>query len=134
VDTVALADGRCICLEHVPGEKLEKLIERHARRDTFLTPVTALLIARAALESLEYAHGLTGPGFPQGIVHGDICPANVVITPDGAVKLLDFGMFKPMLRQSPTMFGDERGHLSYARPSGCSGRPSMAALICGPSG
>ncbi len=133
VDTIDLAEGRCICLEHVPGESLEKLLERHARRDTFLAPVTALLIARATLEILEYAHGLTGPGFPHGIVHGDVCPANVVIAPDGAVKLLDFGMLKPMLRPSPTMFGDERGHLSYAAPErllrqGIDGRADLWAV------
>ena len=133
VDTIDLAEGRCICLEHVPGESLEKLLERHARRDTFLAPVTALLIARATLEILEYAHGLTGPGFPHGIVHGDVCPASVVIAPDGAVKLLDFGMLKPMLRPSPTMFGDERGHLSYAAPErllrqGIDGRADLWAV------
>ena len=133
VDTVDLAEGRCICLEHVAGESLEKLLERHARRDTFLAPVTALLIARATLEILEYAHGLTGPGFPHGIVHGDVCPTNVVIAPDGAVKLLDYGMLKPMLRPSPTMFGDERGHLSYAAPErllrqGIDGRADLWAV------
>jgi serine/threonine protein kinase len=133
VDTIELADCRCICLEHVPGESLEKLLERHARRDTFLAPIPALLIARATLETLEYAHGLTGPGFPHGIVHGDVCPANVVIAPDGAVKLLDFGMLKPMLRPSPTMFGDERGHLSYAAPErllrqGIDGRADLWAV------
>jgi hypothetical protein len=133
VDTIDLPDCRCICLEHVQGESLEKLLERHARQDTSMAPVTALLIARAALESLEYAHGLSGPGFPHGIVHGDVCPANVVIAPDGAVKLLDFGMLKPMLRPSSTMFGDERGHLSYAAPErllrqGADGRADLWAV------
>jgi hypothetical protein len=132
VDTIDLPDCRCICLEHVQGESVEKLLERHARQDTFMAPVTALLIARAALESLEYAHGLTGPGFPHGILHGDVCPTNVVIAPDGAVKLLDFGMSKPMLRPSTTMFGDDRGHLSYAAPErllrqGADGRADLWA-------
>ena len=53
-------------------------------------PLTeALPIAKQICEALEYAH-------ERGIVHRDLKPANVKITPDGVVKLLDFGLAKAL--------------------------------------
>jgi Tol biopolymer transport system component len=77
------ADGKTfLVMEFVPGQTLE---ERIAGRPLPLTD--ALGIARQIVEALETAHA-------SGVIHRDLKPANVKITPEGRVKVLDFGLAK----------------------------------------
>ena len=95
------AEGlRFLVLELVPGEDLSARIARGA-----IPLDEALPIARDIAEAVEFAH-------EQGVVHRDLKPGNVKITPDGRVKVLDFGLAKaldsddtrdPRLSQSPTL-------------------------------
>ena len=77
------ADGKpFLALELVEGEDIKQRLARGA------IPVDeALEIARQIAEALEEAHN-------KGIVHRDLKPANVKLTPDGKVKVLDFGLAK----------------------------------------
>jgi serine/threonine protein kinase len=95
------ADGaRFLVLELVEGETLDELIKRGP------IPIDeALHIAKSICEALEAAH-------EKGVVHRDLKPANVKVTPDGKVKVLDFGLAKafqedhqPTLSNSPTLTG-----------------------------
>src|SRR5215475_559019 len=90
---------RFLVLELVEGETLAERIQRGP------IPIEeALEIGKQICEALEAAH-------EKGIVHRDLKPANVKITPDGRVKVLDFGLAKAMenapeattLSNSPTM-------------------------------
>src|SRR5215469_8412805 len=75
---------RALVIELVEGSTLAERIAQGA------IPVDeALPIARQIAEALEYAH-------ERGIVHRDLKPANVKIKPDGAVKVLDFGLAKAL--------------------------------------
>ena len=69
-------------MELVEGEDLSERLKRGA------IPVDeAIAIAKQIAEALEEAH-------EKGIVHRDLKPANVKVTPDGKVKVLDFGLAK----------------------------------------
>jgi serine/threonine protein kinase/DNA-binding CsgD family transcriptional regulator len=71
-----------LVFEYIPGNDLHALMS--SRTDPW--PVDeALLILKAALEALEYAHG-------QGVIHRDIKPENIMLTPQGQVKVTDFGL------------------------------------------
>ncbi len=84
-------DGPALVLELVEGETLAERIAKHASDAGSTGPglqmKDALTIARQTAEALEAAH-------ERGIVHRDLKPANVKITPDGVVKVLDFGLAK----------------------------------------
>jgi serine/threonine protein kinase/DNA-binding CsgD family transcriptional regulator/anti-sigma regulatory factor (Ser/Thr protein kinase) len=71
-------------LEYIPGQNLRAITVEQDKR----LPIRKSLIAiRRVLEALAYAHA-------QGILHRDLKPDNVMLTPDGQVKLTDFGLSK----------------------------------------
>src|SRR2546423_1617810 len=74
--------ARCILMELVEGETLADRLKRGPIRIE-----ETLKIARQIADALEAAHD-------KGIIHRDLKPANVKITPDGKVKVLDFGLAK----------------------------------------
>ncbi len=97
-DTASLDDGtvvHVIAMELVEGEDLAERLKRGP------VPLDeAIAIAKQMAEALEGAH-------EKGIVHRDLKPANVTLTPDGKVKVLDFGLAK-------TWTGDGVGGTSSA--------------------
>jgi hypothetical protein len=78
-----------IVMEHVSGRALSEILRSEGR----LAPERAAGIAEAAAAALAAAHA-------QGIVHRDVKPSNIMVSPDGGVKILDFGIARA-LRWTP---------------------------------
>jgi serine/threonine-protein kinase len=81
-----------IVMEYVEGRTLRDVL-REGRR---ILPERALEITAEVLEALEYSHRA-------GIVHRDIKPGNVMLTPSGDVKVMDFGIARAVADSSATM-------------------------------
>jgi predicted esterase len=98
-----------IAMAHYDGETLKQRIERGP-----LPVVDAVGIARQIAQGLAKAHAA-------GIVHRDIKPANLIVTIDGIVKILDFGIAKAPGQEELTRTGTTLGTLSYMAPEQVSG-------------
>ncbi len=122
-----------LVMELVPGPTLAEVIAAARTPDAQGVGLAdALAVARQIAEALEAAH-------EKGIVHRDLKPANVKIRPDGAVKVLDFGLAKALApddtsaaadANSPTVMSPARtergvilGTAAYMAPEQAKGRP-----------
>jgi serine/threonine protein kinase len=111
-------------MEHLHGHDVAELLRRARAASTRVPLENAIAIAVAVAAGLHYAHERWGPdGTPLDIVHRDVSPHNVVVTYDGNVKLIDFGIAKAANRLSHTRFGIFKGKLPYASPEQCRCEP-----------
>ncbi|MEX2555242.1 MAG: Stk1 family PASTA domain-containing Ser/Thr kinase [Actinomycetota bacterium] len=102
-----------IVMEFVQGETLAERIER----DGPLTEVDAVRTASALLAALSVAH-------EAGIVHRDVKPGNVMLTPTGEVKVTDFGIARAAGHETLTETGMVVGTAHYLSPEQVSGKPA----------
>ncbi len=112
-----LIDNRYyICMEHIAGEDL-RVISTKCRDKNVQIPIdVGLRIIMAVCEGLEYAHEMTEEGVPLNIVHRDVSPSNVMVTYQGSVKLLDFGIAKATSRVGETTTGKLKGKITFMSP------------------
>jgi tetratricopeptide (TPR) repeat protein len=96
--------GLYIAMACYPGETLKAKIARDA-----LAPADAVRIAAEVAEGLAKAH-------ENGIVHRDVKPGNIMITPDGRAKILDFGLAKLAGEVRLTRPGTTVGTAAYMSP------------------
>jgi serine/threonine protein kinase len=82
----------------------------------------ALAIVCGAAAGLHHAHDKKNrSGVPLEIVHRDVSPSNILVTFDGAVKLVDFGIAKAIARLTETRGGTVKGKFGYMSPEQCRG-------------
>ncbi|WPB76287.1 protein kinase [Archangium violaceum] len=106
-----------MALEYVAGVDLSFLQEQ-ARNEGQQIPVpVAIYLGQRIAEGLGYAHRKTGPdGSPLGIVHRDVSPHNVMLSYEGEVKVIDFGLAKSAARSKYTLPSTVMGKLGYMSP------------------
>jgi Tol biopolymer transport system component len=125
-DATADSGGRLVALvlELVEGDTLADRIARPPQ--TGLPVGEALEMARQIAEALDAAH-------ERGIVHRDLKPANVKITPDGRIKVLDFGLAKtvegPAQSDTPTISPTSFGGAFIGTPSYMSPEQARGSLV-----
>jgi serine/threonine-protein kinase len=108
-------------MEYINGETLRALVE-HAKAKKIQIPIRSILtIAAGAAEALHHAHERRGlDGKPLEIVHGDVTPTNLLVSREGIVKLVDFGIAKARSRShAPAPVSK----VSYWAPEQCRNEP-----------
>jgi serine/threonine protein kinase len=121
-------------MEFVEGKTLRELLEpKKGMGARPLPPECAVRIIEQVLSALKYAHNFSDPitGAKKRIIHADINPRNIMVTPSGHVKLLDFGIGKALLPDedsaTTSTFEGTPGYLSPERAAGM--RPDEASDI-----
>ncbi len=110
-------DTYFIAMEFVSGHDLKMIWERLRASDKRLPIDLACYVLTRVCEGLEHAHNKTDPmGTPLHIVHRDVSPQNVIISYEGEVKVIDFGVAKAASSSTETRVGILKGKLSYMSP------------------
>ena len=122
-DLGRLGEGYFFTMEYVHGANMREVLVRCAQRGQRLPLSVALGVAVGAASGLDHAHQRRdSEGKSLGIVHRDVSPSNLMLSYDGVVKLVDFGVAKAHLRSSVTQSGTVKGKISYLSPEQCRGR------------
>lgn len=111
-----------IVMEYLAGMSLSLIARRVAERiPGGRLPVELVLgIASQACAGLHYAHQKTDAAdSPLNIVHRDVSPQNLVVSFEGIVKLVDFGIAKAEMRETQTRSGTIKGKFAYMSPEQC---------------
>lgn len=105
-------------MEYIHGANLKQYLDRlKEKKVVFPVEISCFIISQVCL-GLHYAHTFTDKltGKPYNIVHRDISPHNIMLTYDGAVKVIDFGIAKANTNSEATQAGTIKGKLSYLAP------------------
>jgi serine/threonine protein kinase len=113
-----------IAMEYVMGKDLRTILQRAKSLNHPLSIGHALLIISKICSGLDYAHRKKDlSGRDLNLVHRDISPQNILVSYEGEVKLVDFGIAKAASQSSETRAGILKGKLSYMAPEQAWGRP-----------
>jgi len=118
-----------IAMEYVHGRSLREVVQRAEEQKVRFPLEYALKITSQACDGLHYAHTKKDPdGTPLNIVHRDISPVNLVLSFDGVVKILDFGIARAEKYYRQEKDGDKKvkGKLTYMAPETIEGRKEDA--------
>ncbi len=108
-EVIDTSEGLGIVMEYVEGESLANFLRTHRVNFPF-----ALRLAKQLIKILAYAH-------QNNLIHGDLKPANIIITPEGQLKLLDFGLSRLLsVQEDGAAFS---GTFPYVSPEQIIGSP-----------
>jgi len=112
-----------LVMEFVDGCNLKALIERSKQKNKRIDVAASIYIMTECCKALNYAHFLEHPetNEPLGIVHRDISPPNILLSKNGEIKLVDFGLAKANTQIESTDQGVVKGKFSYLSPEAASG-------------
>jgi serine/threonine protein kinase len=106
-----------LAMEYLPGESLAVMIEEAEQTGLRVPVQVALQVLIRVCDGLDYVHEFGEGGTPLHLIHRDISPANIVVTYQGGVKLLDFGIARAVDRKNLTTApGMVKGKLAYCSP------------------
>ncbi|MFQ5857658.1 MAG: serine/threonine-protein kinase [Anaerolineae bacterium] len=85
-----------LVMDFVPGRNLKEVLDETRRQKKFLEEERVLAWAQQLCDALEYLHSQDPP-----VLHRDMKPGNIKLTPEGRIKLVDFGLVKPLDPEDP---------------------------------
>lgn len=111
-----------IAMEYIRGDDVVRLWKQARLKNKPVPMALAARIAADAAAGLDYAHKATDANNqPLHLVHRDVSPQNILVTFDGGVKLIDFGVAKAAGRISHTTTGTIKGKYAYMSPEQITG-------------
>ncbi len=118
-------DGRYfMAMEYVSGLSVAQIGKLTTQRLGAVPQEVAAGVVAQACAGLHYAHEKRLPdGTPLGVIHRDISPQNLILTVEGVVKVVDFGIAKAEGRATQTRAGIIKGKFAYMAPEQCVGDP-----------
>jgi serine/threonine-protein kinase len=112
-----------IAMEYVRGPTLKQLVEHCAVTVGSVPHAVTLHLAAQLCDALDHAHNQRDEhGKPLGIVHRDVTPANIILSPTGFLKLIDFGLAKARVTSEHTAVGVIKGKFGYVAPEYLAGQ------------
>ncbi len=93
-----------LVMDYVPGQDLHQLVQQARREQRFLDQREVLGWMAQLCDSLTYLHNREPP-----VLHRDVKPGNIKLTPEGRIKLVDFGLVKPLDPEDPKTLTGMRG-------------------------
>jgi eukaryotic-like serine/threonine-protein kinase len=113
-----------IAMEYIPGKDMRAIFERCRKKgEPAPIPLSCYVVSKLC-EGLDYAHRKKdGMGRDMNIVHRDVSPQNVLISYEGEVKVIDFGIAKAAGKATKTQAGILKGKFGYMSPEQIRGLP-----------
>ncbi len=107
-----------VAMEYCDGKNLKEVTEKLKEQRNAFPIEICIYITSQVCQALYYAHTFTDKftGEERGIIHRDISPHNIMLTYDGSVKVIDFGIAKSKTNSESTQVGTIKGKLSYLAP------------------
>jgi serine/threonine protein kinase len=110
-------DSYYLAMEYIHGEDIRAIARQARKKGVPLPRKLAVEIIAGAAEGLHYAHDLKdATGRPLNVVHRDVSPQNILVTYDGRVKIVDFGIAKAADQANRTQAGVLKGKYAYMSP------------------
>jgi len=111
-----------LAMEYVDGISMRDVLARAAESDERVPLAIAVRAVSDVLGALEHAHAATdSKGRPLRVVHRDIKPGNIILSREGEIKLVDFGIARAATQMHTTKAGTVRGTLAYMSPEQAAG-------------
>ena len=122
---LGMVDGSYyIALEHIHGRDLRAIFDRCRNHGEPMPVAQACFVVMKVCEGLDYAHNKRdSSGRPLNLVHRDVSPQNIIVSFEGEVKLIDFGIAKAAGKGSKTQAGILKGKFGYMSPEQVRGLP-----------
>ncbi|GAB4306361.1 MAG: hypothetical protein Kow0090_21590 [Myxococcota bacterium] len=122
-DLGAVGEYYFIAMEYIEGRDVHSIIRYARKRKKYAKKSSVVFVLSEVCKGLSYAHNRKdADGRPLGLIHRDISPSNILISFDGDVKIVDFGIARASKKSSNTEAGIIKGKFSYLSTEQANGK------------